>query len=233
MIRILNYFLGILFQYLLLVVIKIFPHLRVQLGIIVNRITEVNRLGQGFSEYLIDSLILIEDKRHFQHFGVDFYSMLRAIFNNIWSNRREGASTITQQLVRCVTGEREISIKRKIREIIFSILVNDEFSKRQILTAYLNLYQFNGCVGVREFCEMEDYDLSTLSLNESAQVAARFKYPSINELNYLKYLKRVRLIEIKATKKKIYHRIYYNRKTNKAKKIDKFKNTISQLVKSV
>jgi len=105
MIRILNYFLGILFQYLLLVVIKIFPHLRVQLGIIVNRITEVNRLGQGFSEYLIDSLILIEDKRHFQHFGVDFYSMLRAIFNNIWSNRREGASTITQQLVRCVTGD--------------------------------------------------------------------------------------------------------------------------------
>lgn len=145
---------------------------------------------------LILSIIRIEDKRFYHHLGVDFYSILRATKNSAFKKRLEGASTIHQQLIRTITGDKEINIKRKIIEILLSSLANNRFTKEEILSSYSKIYQFENTVGIKNFCEQEFYNLNNLTSYEIAQIAARIKYPSINEMNYLRYLKRVRLIEI-------------------------------------
>jgi len=80
---------------------------------------------------------------------------------------------------------------------MLAVLISMEFSKNEIMFAYLNTYNFNNCVGVCSLCSMENYDIENLSYNDAAQIAARFKYPSITKSNYIKYLKRVRTIEKK------------------------------------
>lgn len=144
---------------------------------------------------LIKSIISIEDKRYLTHKGIDIYSIFRAIIKNITSTRIEGASTINQQLVRNITNDRELKLKRKFNEVLLAVLIDNEFTKAQILNAYLNLYQFNSCKGIAYFCRVEKYDLTKLSNHECFEIAARFKYPNVNRINYIKFLKRVRTIE--------------------------------------
>ncbi|MFN3753832.1 biosynthetic peptidoglycan transglycosylase [Flavobacterium sp.] len=143
------------------------------------------------------SIISIEDKRYFTHKGIDTHSIFRAILKNITSTRIEGASTINQQLIRNITNDRELNLKRKFNEVLLAVLIDYEFTKDEILNAYVNLYEFNTCKGISDFCKTEKYDLSKLSHFECYELAARFKYPSINRANYIRYLKRVRTIEIK------------------------------------
>lgn len=149
--------------------------------------------------YFTKSIILIEDKRYYSHNGVDLYSIMRAILKNLTSSRLEGASTITQQLVRIITEERELKLKRKINEVLIAVLIENKFSKKEILEAYVNLYQFHSCIGVFNLCKIEKYDINRLSNHECFEIAARFKYPIINRRNYIKFLKRVRTIEKKTT----------------------------------
>lgn len=146
---------------------------------------------------LIEALVAIEDKRFFSHKGVDFFSVMRAFIRNSFSGRLEGASTITQQLVRVLTDNRKISLSRKIKEVLLAALVESEFSKNQIINAYMKSYRFIEIKGLEEFCENENYDLNALSFSNSIEIAARFKYPRINSTNYIRYLKRVRTIEKK------------------------------------
>lgn len=144
---------------------------------------------------LISSVLSIEDKRYYRHRGVDYFSITRSILNNFYSRRIEGASTITQQLVRIVTNEREIKYKRKIIEIILASSIDRKFTKDEILKAYLLHYDFVVCRGLIEFSEIEHYDLKRLSRKSSAEIAARIKYPILSSGNYLRFLKRVRTIE--------------------------------------
>jgi hypothetical protein len=146
---------------------------------------------------LIEALVAIEDKRFFSHKGVDFFSVVRAFVRNSYSERLEGASTITQQLVRVITDNRKILISRKIKEVLLAALIEHEFSKNQIISAYMKSYRFIEIKGLEEFCENENYDFNTLSFSNSIEIAGRFKYPHINPTNYTRYLKRVRTIEKK------------------------------------
>jgi membrane peptidoglycan carboxypeptidase len=102
-------------------------------------------------ESLTNVLIQIEDRRFFQHKGIDIYSISRAFIKNTITNRLEGASTITQQLVRNITNEREIALKRKIKEIVLATLIDNYFSKNEILFAYVSTYRFMNCVGIFSF----------------------------------------------------------------------------------
>jgi hypothetical protein len=145
------------------------------------------------------SIISIEDKRYFTHEGVDMYSIFRAIIKNISSNRIEGASTINQQLIRNITNDRELKLKRKFNEVLLAVLIDNKFTKDEILNAYVSLYEFNSCKGISDFCRVEKYDLTKLSIHECFEIAARFKYPNVNKKNYIRYLKRVRTIEKKQT----------------------------------
>lgn len=120
---------------------------------------------------------------------------MRAILKNALTNRIEGASTIVQQLVRNIIDEREIKVGRKIKEIMLATLIDKEFSKTEMIFAYLETYRFGNCTGLSNLCKNENYDINSLSRTDSAQIAARLKYPTVNKSNYIKYLKRVRTIE--------------------------------------
>ncbi len=183
------------------IAINFIPKFKRKFFIIKSKIENTNKFNDVYPEHLIISLIEIEDKRFYGHLGIDFYSILRAVVKNITTKRIQGASTIVQQLVRNITEEREIKYKRKINEIIFAILISKEFSKKDILNSYLNTYKFNNYEGILDFCINEKYNINILTMNEAAQIAARFKYPSINKYNYIKYLKRLRTIEIKVVNK--------------------------------
>lgn len=150
-----------------------------------------------FPNILIHSVISIEDRRYFNHTGVDFYSICRAIIKNIISKRLEGASTIEQQFVRSVTGNRKIDFKRKIDEILLASMLSAKYKKPHIITAYLLIYPFDTSFGMIDLCKNENCDLQNISPYQAASLAARLKYPYLNQKNYNKYLKRVRTIEKK------------------------------------
>ena len=99
---------------------------------------------------LINAFVAIEDKRFFEHSGVDWYRTLGAAANYVLNfDSRFGASTITQQLIKNVTGEDDISIERKIREISWALELEKELSKDEILELYLNIINLaDNCYGV-------------------------------------------------------------------------------------
>ncbi|OAV63983.1 Penicillin-binding protein 1A [Bacteroidales bacterium Barb4] len=195
MIKWLNYFSGHFIMYISFVFLQFNPLFRKRFFIVKEQITKSNRLQYKIPDLLVNSLICIEDKRFLQHRGIDIYSIIRAIVKNIIAERIEGASTIVQQLIRNITEDREITLKRKIIEIMLSVMVNKEFSKEEILFAYFTTYKFKDCIGIFTFCEREGYNIDSLSQAESAEIVARFKYPNLSKNNYIKYLKRVQTIE--------------------------------------
>lgn len=194
-----NYFFGHSLKLLSFLIIQLNPSLKKQFGLINLTISKSTSQIKNIPEYLINSLILIEDKRFRKHQGVDFYAILRAIIKNITTKRLEGASTIVQQLIRNISNDREISIKRKLNEIILASLIDKYYTKNDILFAYFDTYIFDNCIGIFTFCKLENYDIDNLTLKQSAEIAARFKYPILRNSNYIKYLKRVRTIEIKSS----------------------------------
>lgn len=165
--------------------------------IIKKKINEINELSNNYSTELINAVINIEDRRFRIHYGHDIFSVLRAIINNLLKKRIQGASTIEQQLIRMLLQKREITFMRKIFEILLSTFIVKNYKKEEIINAYLNYYVFTyNVVGVKALCLRENYCLEKLSIKDSYEIAARFKYPIITRNNYVKYLKRVRTIEI-------------------------------------
>ncbi len=96
---------------------------------------------------LIDTLILIEDKRFYSHYGIDPVAIARAILTNIKKGALvQGGSTITQQLVRNIFLTKRKSILRKIAECIVAFIYEMKRSKEQILRDYLNTVYFGECI---------------------------------------------------------------------------------------
>src|SRR3989344_2465196 len=95
--------------------------------------------------YLIAATIAIEDKNFYKHGGVDFVAMARALYNNlIHQDKLEGASTITQQLIKNNLLTPEKTYSRKIKEIILALWAEQIYSKNQILKMYLNEAPYGG-----------------------------------------------------------------------------------------
>jgi penicillin-binding protein 1A len=91
-------------------------------------------------EQLVKAFIAIEDRRFYQHRGVDYQGIVRSIVSNlIERDLVQGGSTITQQLARVVFLNQERSIKRKVREALLAQKIERELSKDQVLERYLNL----------------------------------------------------------------------------------------------
>jgi hypothetical protein len=92
---------------------------------------------------LIDSIILIEDRRFFGHIGIDLLGILRAFITNVLNRKIvEGASTITQQLVRRITDQKKKHYRRKFGEVLLAIALERVLSKNEILELYLNTCYF-------------------------------------------------------------------------------------------
>ncbi len=95
------------------------------------------------------ALIAGEDKRFYEHDGVDLAGIARAAWNNITGGETQGGSTITQQYARVAAGDLEISYARKLREAVMARKLENNYTKEQILSFYLNTVYFGrGAHGV-------------------------------------------------------------------------------------
>jgi penicillin-binding protein 1A len=97
------------------------------------------------------AIVAVEDKRFYEHNGVDLKGILRALWEDIRSGKVvEGGSTITQQFVKNAYGRNEKTIARKVREAALAWQLTQKWSKERILTAYLNTIYFgNGAYGIQ------------------------------------------------------------------------------------
>ncbi len=128
------------------------------------------------------AFICTEDKRFKSHVGVDFKRVMASFINEIVQifPNRQGASTITMQLVKNVTGDKDVSISRKVTEIFRAINLEKYESKDDILEAYLNTIAFaNGINGVQSAATAYfNKDVSDLTLAECASIAAITQNPT-------------------------------------------------------
>lgn len=106
--------------------------------------------GEELPKLIRDAFIAIEDRRFYRHDGVDWIRTARAVCNSVLHfDARFGGSTITQQLIKNVSGEREATISRKLREILRATALERSLTKDEILTYYLNIIPLaNRCYGV-------------------------------------------------------------------------------------
>ncbi len=153
-------------------------------NIIADGIYSKNRIYtpiETIPEWTIDAFISIEDKRFYSHKGIDYIRMLGAAKNNILSaSLREGASTITQQLIKNTHLSNEKTFGRKFREIRIAKQLEKEYDKKQILEAYLNIVYFgNNLYGIGQAAHTYfNKDVSQLDIAESALLAGIINNPS-------------------------------------------------------
>ena len=127
------------------------------------------------------AVVAIEDKRFYKHKGVDWHGTARAIFRTIFGGSVQGGSTITQQLVKNVTGDNQNTVKRKVMEIYRAQELEKRYEKDEILEAYLNEVYFGySCYGVvTASLKYFNKDVSELSLAECASLVAITNNPSL------------------------------------------------------
>jgi penicillin-binding protein 1A len=134
------------------------------------------------SRWLPRASIAIEDRRFYQHGGVDYEGIARAAWKDLTAGKVvEGGSTITQQLVRNLYTGREKTFNRKLREACLAIKLSDKLSKQQILNEYLNtVYYGNHAYGVEAAAQTYfSKHASRLSLLEAATLAGLPQAPSV------------------------------------------------------
>jgi penicillin-binding protein 1A len=134
--------------------------------------------------HLIDAVLAIEDRRFYEHDGVDYEGTLRALFENIDAGEIEqGGSTITQQLVKNTMGDpKKRDLETKIREAVLALRLENEMSKDEILERYLNvIYLGNSAYGVKAASEryFRKPDPKQLTIGESALLAGLIQSPEV------------------------------------------------------
>jgi penicillin-binding protein 1A len=131
-------------------------------------------------EVVRQAFVAAEDDRFFEHHGFDWQGVLRALFVNVTSSERQGASTITMQAARSAFFTQEQTVRRKLQEIFVTQRLESEFTKQEILALYLNVIFF----GQRAYgiaAAAETYfgkPLSELTLGEAATLARVPQWPS-------------------------------------------------------
>ncbi|MBE6700719.1 MAG: hypothetical protein E7582_02375 [Ruminococcaceae bacterium] len=143
-----------------------------------------NRLWVSYSnipEDLVNAFVAIEDKRFWEHDGVDWKRTAGAVVQVFKSGSfGYGGSTITQQLIKNVTGDKDVKIQRKLEEIFRALSLEKKKSKEDILEMYLNtIYLSQGCSGVQSAANFYFHkDVSELTLAECACIAAITNLPT-------------------------------------------------------
>ena len=146
---------------------------------------EENRVLAEYSELpenLLNAAVAIEDERFYQHSGVDWKRTLGATLNFFTHSQDTfGGSTITQQVLKNMTQDKAGTVNRKIREIFRALKFEENNTKEEVLTMYLNtIYLGKGCYGVKTAAEYYfGKDVSELSLAECASLIAITNNPSL------------------------------------------------------
>jgi membrane peptidoglycan carboxypeptidase len=134
-------------------------------------------------QVVVDATVSAEDKTFWTNPGVDIFSIVRAVRDDLFNQEVvSGASTITQQLVKQRIVGGEVSITRKIKEAILAIQVTRTYSKEQILELYFNqIYYGNQAYGIKAAAQtyFGKADLATLTVAESALLAGLPQSPSV------------------------------------------------------
>lgn len=131
---------------------------------------------------LKNACVAIEDERFWQHHGVDWKRTAGAFLNMfLQMSNTYGGSTLTQQLIKNLTNEKEVTVKRKILEIVRALEFEKNYSKKDILEWYLNvIYLGEGCYGVQTAAqEYFGKDVSQLSLAQCASLIGITNNPSL------------------------------------------------------
>ncbi len=124
------------------------------------------------SDYYYDVLITAEDHRHAMHYGIDPIAIIRCIYLKFIKRVTQGGSTVDQQLVRTITGRYEKTLRRKLREQIIAILLNEIVKdKKEIGKAYLSCAYFG-------YAKVGFFSLSSIDRKDASELIARLKYPT-------------------------------------------------------
>jgi len=152
--------------------------------LVANIFDKENRLYVKFENIpgkMIETLIATEDTSFFEHSGFNVEAIFRALIKDIKAGKKvEGASTITQQLVKMIYLSREKKIKRKIKELLIATKIEQILSKNEILERYFNqVYLGHGYYGIKTASEGYFHKpLNKLTLKEIAMIIALPKAPS-------------------------------------------------------
>ena len=138
------------------------------------------------SPNLINATIAIEDARYYEHSGIDYYGVIRALVNNLAGGAIEGGSTITQQFVRntILADEMEdISVRRKVREAYIAVQLEKMYSKDDVLLMYLNTINYGaGAHGIEAAAQRYfSKPAKKLTIAESALLAGIPQSPTYND----------------------------------------------------
>jgi len=136
---------------------------------------------EDLPQNLLDAAVAIEDRRFYTHSGVDWKRTAAAVLYMMTGQDIQGGSTITQQLIKNITSDDDVTVKRKITEIFRALEFDANHEKSEILTWYLNIiYLGEGCVGVGSASyEYFGKPVSELSLAECASLIAVTNNPSV------------------------------------------------------
>ena len=146
-------------------------------GILHNDSVPLNEIP----DVLINATLATEDRRFFDHFGIDLLGTARALMTNIQANEVvQGGSTLTQQLAKNLFLSSERSIQRKIKEVFLSFLLESRFTKREILKMYFDrAYMGGGAFGVEAASQFYfGHSVREVTMAEGAMMAGLFKAPA-------------------------------------------------------
>ncbi len=156
-------------------------------GAKVKEFAEEKRVEVAFERLpknLVNAIIATEDPRFFKHGGVDVRGILRAVWADVFKvlggRRPEGGSTITQQVARSLFLHREVSLRRKLKELYLSREIEKLYPKEKIFELYCNhFFLGHGAYGVQAASNLFfGKDVSALDLDEAAMIAGIFQGPS-------------------------------------------------------
>lgn len=136
---------------------------------------------EEFPPHLVDAVLAAEDRRFYEHSGVDLWGISRALYRNLGAGEVvQGGSTITQQLIKILYLERDRTWKRKVQEAVIAFWLERKLGKDEILTRYLNnIYLGSGATGVPAAARIYfDKEVRDLDLGEAAMLAGIIRAPS-------------------------------------------------------
>jgi penicillin-binding protein 1A len=155
-------------------------------GRLIAQIGEQRRIPVEFEEIpqvVIDAFLASEDDRFFEHPGVDWQGLVRAVAANVAAGGvREGGGTITMQLARNTVLTSERTLRRKLKEVFLALRLERSFSKQEILTLYLNrIFLGQRAYGIGAAAEVYfDKPVGQLTLAEAALIAGLPRSPSLD-----------------------------------------------------
>ncbi len=136
-------------------------------------------------QILRDAIIATEDPRFYEHKGIDFRGILRAVKEDVklilTPRRLHGGSTISQQLIRTILLHTRQTLRRKLKEVILALALEKRYTKQEILTIYCNQFWLaNTAYGVESASQLYfGKSVSDLTLNEAATIAGIFRGPAV------------------------------------------------------